>query len=178
MRFPRIQFTLRTLGLFITVSAIVFWWWYPGIGTQCWFHRGRSRQGSFLKVERLTSLGDLVDYHDRMPDEPFGGTVPVETPPYVNFQAQDILLVPRPHGAHSLPTHVRLCGRLVVFRAEQPGDGDEGQEVIIPKVANVVFWSGNTLAILDVTVSSAALALLLAIPAGRLLVRRRHVTNG
>jgi hypothetical protein len=123
-------------------------------------------------------LADLVDYHERMPKEPFAGTAPVEPPPYVNFQTQDILMIPRPHGARSLPAHVRLCGRLVVFRSEQPVDGDEGQEVIIPEAANVVFWPGNTLAILDVTVSSAALALLLAIPAGCLLVRRRHVTKG
>ena len=177
MRYPRIQFGLRTLGLFITVSAIMFWWWCPGIGTQCWFNLGNGPQGSFLKVERLTSLADLIDYHDRMPHEPFGGTGPVETPSYVNFQTQDILMIPRPYPGRRLPAHVRLCGRLVVFRAEQPGGGDEGQEVIIPKAANVVFWPGNTLAVLDVTVSSAALALLLAIPGGRLLLRRRHVTK-
>ena len=162
----------------MTASAIMFWWWYPGIGTQCWFNLGNGPRRSFLKVERLTSLADLIDYHDRMPHEPFGGTGPVETPPYVNFHAQDILMIPRPYPGRRLPTNVRLCGRLVVFRAEQPGDGDEGQEVIIPKVAKVVFWPGNTLAIIDVTVSSAALALLLAIPGSRLLVRRRHVTSG
>lgn len=175
MRFPRIQFSLMTLVLLLTALAVVTWWWCPGVGTRCSFHWGNDA-GLFPRIERLTSFDDLRDYDERTPDFAPGAVALTEPPDYVNFKSQDILVIPRPRGARSLPSCARLAGRLVVIQSQLPDRGREGQVVMIPKSAMVVFWPGRSLAIIDAAVSCLPVALLLPRVFG-LHQRRRSARN-
>lgn len=157
MRPLRLQYTLRTLLALLTSAAVVVWWWLPGSGVQCHYRLGNDA-GYFPKVERLRSVEDDIAHEEQTPV--FG---PVPRARYhgpldhVDFTHQDLLIVPRPFHAPNLTAHPRLGGHLVVFRAEQPDNGDQGQELIIPKQAAVRFWPGVRLLVCDVTVTALGL---------------------
>ncbi len=173
MRFPRIQFSLRTLVLLMTASTIVSWWWFPGSGTQCLFSWGND--AGLFRLERLTSFQELLDYDRRTPDFAPGAASPTAPPEYVNFKTHDILVVPHSYTPRNLASYARLGGRLVVIRGDHPEVGTEGGVVIIPKSATVVFWPGNALVLVDIGVSCTAAALLLPIAYGHR--RRRQLAH-
>jgi len=194
MRLPRIQFTLTTFGVVFTVSTIVVWWWYPGTGAR---GRGIWSRGQvwYPKVERLTTVDDFVFY--QLPestkarvkrckgraklDARSGATPPQEPPTDVDFEKEDVLVILHLMDSEVFPTHARLGGQLVIICGEHPGKKryrgcDQVQEVVISKNATVVFWPGNTLGILDLTVWMGAVVIFLLLLVGHLHRRETSIT--
>lgn len=157
-----VRFSIATMMVFTGCVAAVTCWFLPGSGVPT---GGGSvptmimanDAGYFPAMERLSNFEEMLAWEARIPDYAPGSVPSSEPPEYIDFDQQDMLIVPLPSTNSTYQVVFRCLGRITIIHGERLDQGTYGQEFIVPNDTVVIFAERTFLRCLD---SFVALGLL------------------
>lgn len=132
-----------------TGTAIV--WFSPGTGVHVPPFVFMNDAAFVPATERFSNFSEMLEWerqmsqYDYVPSWASVGALPSEPPEYIDFDREDLLVLPLESPDLAYDAATRCLGRLAIIHGKRLAEGKCGQEIVVPKSSLVTYRSQWTL---------------------------------